>query len=99
MSLGLDDAFDIAYTSLERKAEIPDNLFVPTSSNWKIKNHIDFFSTAHFLVNALMEDQFCSEFCLENAPKGNRSNVFYITNVTECLISTITADEMIMGRM
>ena len=30
---GLDDAFDIAYSLLEHKAEIPVNLSVPASSN------------------------------------------------------------------
>ena len=47
---GLDDTFVIAYSSLESKAEIPVNSSAPTSSNWKREDHIDFFSTAHFLV-------------------------------------------------
>ena len=37
------DAFDIAYSSFERKAEIQVNSSVPTSSNWKSEDHIDFF--------------------------------------------------------
>ena len=45
---GLDDAFDIANSSLERKTEIHSS--VPTSSNWKNKDHIDFFSTAHSML-------------------------------------------------
>ena len=45
---GLDDAFDIAYSSLERKTKIHSP--VPTSSNWKNKDHINFFSTAHFML-------------------------------------------------
>ena len=80
----LDDAFDNANSSLEHKAEIPVNSSIPTSSNWKSKNHIDFFSTAHFLVHALMEDPFCSGFYLEDTPKGICSNFFYITDVTKC---------------
>ena len=32
---GLDDAFDIAYSPLGRKAEIPVNSSVPAPSNWK----------------------------------------------------------------
>ena len=90
---GLDDAFDIAYSLLERKVEIPVNSSVPTSSNWKSEDHINFFSTAHFLVHALMKDPFRSEFYLEDAPKGIRSNFFYITDVTKCPMSTITADD------
>ena len=90
---GLDDAFDIAYSLLERKLEIPVNSSVPTSSNWKSEDHINFFSTAHFLVHALMKDPFRSEFYLEDAPKGIRSNFFYITDVTKCPMSTITADD------
>ena len=91
--LELDNAFDIAYSLLERKAEIPVNSSLTTSSNWKSENHIKFFSTAHFLVHALMEDPFCSEFYLDDAPKGIRSNFFYITDVTKCPMSTITADD------
>ena len=91
MPSGLDDAFDIAYSLLERKVEIPVNSSVPTSSNWKSEDHINFFSTAHFLVHALMKDPFRSEFYLEDAPKEFRSNFFYITDVTKCLMPTITA--------
>ena len=40
---GLDDAFDIAYSPLGRKAEIPVNSSVPAPSNWKSEDHIDFF--------------------------------------------------------
>ena len=40
-----------------------------------------------------MKDPFRSEFCLEDAPKGIRSNFFYITDVTKCPMSTITADD------
>ena len=58
LSSGLDDAFDIACSLLERKADIPVNSSVTISSNWKSENHIDFFSTAHFLDHALMEDLF-----------------------------------------
>ena len=93
LPLGLDDAFDIAYSLLECKVEIPVNSSVPTSSNWKSEDHINFFSTAHFLVHALMKDPFRSEFYLEDAPKGIRSNFFYITDVTKCPMSTITADD------
>ena len=92
MPSGLDDAFDFAHSSLERKAEIPVNSSVPTSSNWKSEDHINFFSTAHFLVYALTQDPFCSEFYLEDAPKGIRSHFFYITDVSKCPMSTITAD-------
>ena len=52
-----------------------------------------FFSTAQFLVHALTEDPFCSKLYLEDAPKGIRSNVFYITDVAKCPISTITTDD------
>ena len=45
---------------------------------------ISIIFTARFLVHALMEDQFRSEFYLEDAPKGIRSTRFYITDVTEC---------------
>ena len=93
MPLGLDDAFDIAYTLLERNAEIAVSSSIPTSSNWKSKYHIDFFSTAHFLVHALIEDPFRSEFYLEDAPKGIRQHFFYITDVTKCPMSTIIADD------
>ena len=94
MPSGLDDAFDIAYSLLERKLEIPVNSSIPTSSNWKSEDHINFFSTAHSLVHALMKDPFRSEFYLEDAPKGIRSNeFFYITDVTKCPMSTITADD------
>ena len=40
-----------------------------------------------------MGDPFRSEFYLEDAPKGIRSNFFYITDVTKCPMSTITADD------
>ena len=90
---GLDDAFDIAYSLLERKVEIPVNSTVPTPSNWKSEDHINFFSTANFLVHALMKDPFRSEFYLEYAPKGIRLSFFYITDVTKCPMSTITADD------
>ena len=40
---GLDDAFDTACSLLEHKAEIPVNSSIPTSSNWKSEDHIDFF--------------------------------------------------------
>ena len=93
MPLGLDDTFDIAYSLLERKVEIPVNSSVPTSPNWKSEDHINIFSTAHFLVHALMKDPFRSEFYLEDAPKGIWSNFFYITDVTKCPMSTITADD------
>ena len=73
--------------------EIPVNSSLPASSNWKSKDPINFFSTAHFLVHALMKDPFRSEFYLEDAPKGIRSNFFYITDVTKCPMSTITADD------
>ena len=39
---------------------------------------ISIIFTARFLVHALMEDQFRSEFYLEDAPKGIRSTRFYI---------------------
>ena len=94
---GLDDAVDIACNSLDRKVEIPVNSSVPTSSNWKSEDHIDFFSTTHFLVVALSKDPFRSEFYLEDAPKGIWSSFFYITDVTKCPMSTIS--QMIMGRM
>ena len=93
MPLGLDDEFGIAYSSLERKWEIPVDLSVPTLSNWKSKDDIDFFPTEYFLVHALTEDPFRSEFYLEDEPKRIRSNFFYITDVTKCLIPTITADD------
>ena len=53
MPSGLDDAFDNAYGSIERKAQIPVNLSIPTSTNCKSKDYINFFSTVHFLVHAL----------------------------------------------
>ena len=93
MPSGIDDAFDIAYSSLERKAEILVNSSVPTSSNRKSEYPIDFFSTAHFLVHALTEDPFRSECYLEDAPKGIRSDIFYITDVTKCPLSAITTDD------
>ena len=40
-----------------------------------------------------MKDPFRSEFYLEDAPKGIRSNFFYITDVTKYPMSTITADD------
>ena len=40
-----------------------------------------------------MGDPFRSEFYLEDAPKGIRSNFFYITCVTKCSMSTITAED------
>ena len=73
--------------------EIPVNSFVPTSPNWKSEDHINIFSTAHFLVHALMKDPFRSEFYLKDAPKVIRLNFFYITDVTKCPMSTITADD------
>ena len=87
--MGIDDAFDIAYTLLELKAEIAVSSSIPTSSNWKSKYHFDFF----FLVHALIEDPFRSEFYLEDAPKGIRQHFFYITYVTKCPMSTIIADD------
>ena len=61
-----DDAFDNAYSLLEQKAKITVDSFVPASSNCKSEDHINFFSTSHFLGHALMED-----------PKGIRSNFLY----------------------
>ena len=65
--LRLDDAFDIAYNSLERKAKIPINSSVPTSSNWIRVDHIGVSLTTHFLFHALTEDPFRSEFYIEDA--------------------------------
>ena len=41
LSSGLDDAFDIASSLLEQRAEIPVNSSVPTSSNWKSEDHFE----------------------------------------------------------
>ena len=65
--LGLYDAFDIAYNSLERKAKIPNNSSVPTSSNWIREDHIGVFLTTHLLFLALTQDPFRSEFYIEDA--------------------------------
>ena len=97
LTLGLDDDADTACSSLKRKAEIPVNSSVPTSSNWKSEDHIGFFSTAHFLVHALTEDLFRSECYLEDAPKGIRSNFFYITDELN-VPSFQRSPQMIMGR-
>ena len=73
--------------------DIPVTSSVPTSLNWKSKDHINFFSTTHFLVHGLTENPFHSEFYLEDAPKQIPSQIFYITDVTKCAMSTITADD------
>ena len=67
---------------------------VPTLSNWKSEDHINFFPTGHFLVHALTEDPFRFEFYSEDSPKGIRSKLCYITDVTKYPMSTITADDM-----
>ena len=41
----------------------------------------------------MTQDPFCSKLYLEDAPKGIRSNVFYITDIAKCPISTITTDD------
>ena len=68
LSSGLDDAFDIAYNSVERKAEIQ---LICLYLHHQIGNSkiISIIFTAHFLVHALMEDQLLSEFYLEGAQK------------------------------
>ena len=76
LPLGLDDALDIAYCSLERKARFQLIRLYLHHQIGKAKIISIFFSTAHFLVHALREDPFRFEFYLEDAPKGIRSNFF-----------------------
>ena len=67
---------------------------VLTLSNWESEDDINFFSTGHFLVHVLTEDPFRFEFYSEDSPKGIRSKLCYITDVTKYPMSTITADDM-----
>ena len=67
---------------------------VLTLSNWESEDDINFFSTGNFLVHVLTEDPFRFEFYSEDSPKGIRSKLCYITDVTKYPMSTITVDDM-----
>ena len=85
LSSGLDDAFDIAYNSVERKAETPVNLSVPTSSNWKFKDHIDYFYST--FLSSCFDGRSTSFWILfRRFTKGICSTCLYITHVNECPI-------------
>ena len=92
-----NDTFDIAFSSFERKKEFRDKNFeseVSSSENWKSEDHINIYTSAKFLTEVLKNNPTNSPFYTEVLPKGIRSNYFYITDTTKCLMSHITADDI-----
>ena len=80
-----NDAFDIAFSFFERKKDFRGENAeseVPSSENWKSKDHINIYLSAKFLIDGLENNPASFPFYAEVLPKGIRSNYFYITDTS-----------------
>ena len=93
-----NDTFDIAFSLFARKKEFRDENVkteVPSSENWKSKDHTNIYTSANFLTDVLKNNPANSPFYTEVLPKGIRSNSFCITGITKW--SCLTLQLTIMG--
>ena len=63
------------------------------SSDFCCDKQLKKISTAEFLIDVLTNSPEKSEYCRELPPKGIRTNLFYITDLTKTSLATISADD------
>ena len=64
------------------------------SSDFCCEEQLKKFSTAEFLIDVLTNSPEKSEYYRELSPKGIRTNLFYITDLTKTLLANISADDI-----
>ena len=63
------------------------------SSDFCCEEQLKKFSTAKFLIDVLTSSLEKSEYYRELPPKGIRTNLFYITDLTKTSLANISADD------
>ena len=64
------------------------------SSDFCCEEQLKKFSTAEFLIDVLTNSPEKSEYYRELPPKGIRTNLFYITDLTKTSLANISADDI-----
>ena len=89
-----EHAFDICCSLLEHKSKSNQLSVNMASSDFCCEEQLKKFSAAEFLIDVLTNSPEKSEYYRELSPKGIRTNLFYITDLTKTLLANISADDI-----
>ena len=89
-----EHAFDIYCSLLEHKSKSNQSSVNMASSDFCCEEQLKKFSTAEFLIDVLTNSPEKSEYYRELPPKGIRTNLFYITDLTKTSLANISADDI-----
>ena len=87
-----EHAFDICYSLLEHQSKTNRSSVKMASSDFCCEEQLKKFSTAEFRIEVLTNSPEKSECYRELPPKGIRTNLFYITDLTKTSLANISAD-------